>query len=82
MPPNDPLVEKTTIVKSAEPLKLKATPFAKGYKVEVTYQLDPNNPISLDSLELEDSNVRTAVRNFITKVIEGDLQSKLLKDEA
>ena len=80
MPPNDPLVEKTTIGKSAETLKLKATPFAKGYKVEVTYQLDPNNPIALDSLELETSNVRTAVRNFITKVIEGDLKSKLLED--
>ena len=82
---NDPreLIEKKeTTLKLAEPLKLKATPFSKGYKVEVTLNIDPNNPIHLDSLLLsvEKSSVRKAVKHFIENIIEKDLGGILLKD--
>lgn len=63
----DPIETKTTVVKSAEPLKLKSNVFAKGFKVEITYNLDPNNPIQLDQLllSLQESNVKQAVDAFI-----------------
>ena len=59
--------EKTTVVKSAEPLKIKSSVFAKGFKVEISWNLDPNNPISLDQmvLDVEHSNVKKAVMEFI-----------------
>ena len=64
---NDPIVEKTTLVKSAEPLKLKSSVFAKGFKVEVSWNLDPANPIHLDQIMLktEDSSLKQAVEAFI-----------------
>ena len=60
------LVEKTTIVKNNETLKMKATPFAKGYRIEVTLAINPDNPIDLDKalLPLEKSVVRQAVKGF------------------
>ena len=61
------IVEKTTMVKSAEPLKLKSSVFAKGFKVEISWNLDPANPIHLDQIMLktEDSNLKQAVESFI-----------------
>jgi transglutaminase/protease-like cytokinesis protein 3 len=59
--------EKTTTVRSAEPLKLKSNVFAKGFKVEITWNLDPNNPIHLDQMmmKVEESNIKKAVLEFI-----------------
>lgn len=78
-----PIVERTTLVRNAEKLELVAEPFSKGYKVRVKYRLDPNNPIELDQLMLsvENSATRRAVHKFIENIIEGDLGGKLLKDE-
>ena len=45
-------VDKTTVVKTAEPLHLKLERFAKTSKVAVTLNIDPNNPISLDQMVL------------------------------
>ena len=79
----EPFEKKETLLKLNEPLKLKATPFAKGYKMEITYNLDPNNPLHLDALLLsvEKSNVRLAVQAFKENIIEKDLGGVLLKDE-
>jgi len=79
----EPIEKKETLLKLNEPLKLKATPFAKGYKMEITYNLDPNNPLHLDQLLLsvENSNVRSAVKAFRENIIEKDLGGVLLKDE-
>ena len=62
------IVDKTTTVKTAEPLHLKLERFAKASKVAVTLNIDPNNPISLDQLVLglEDSNTKFAVEAFKT----------------
>ena len=64
---SNPIETKTTVVKSAEPLKIKSSVFAKGFKVEISWNLDPNNPISLDQmvLDVEHSNVKKAVMEFI-----------------
>ena len=65
---SDPIFsEKTTVVKSAEPLKIKSSVFAKGFKVEISWNLDPNNPIQLDQilLPLQDSQLKQAVDGFI-----------------
>ena len=64
---SNPIETKTTVVKTAEPLKLKSNVFAKGFKVEITWNLDPNNPINIDQLMLkvEDSNFKKAVMEFI-----------------
>ena len=79
----EPIETKTTTVKLAEPLKLKATPFARGYKIEITYNLDPNNPIHLDALLLsvEKSTVRLAVQAFKKNIIEKDLGGRLIEDD-
>lgn len=78
------LEKKEILLKNNEPLKLKAVPYSKGYKIEVTLNIDPNNPIHLDSLlmKVEDSNVRTAIKAFKENIIEKDLGGILLKDEA
>ena len=67
------IVEKTTIVTQSEPLKLKAKAFAGGkYGLEITWQVDPNNPLHLDQvlLPLEKSTLKQMVNGFIKNVIE------------
>jgi len=78
-----PFEKKETLLKLNEPLKLKATPFAKGYKMEITYNLDPNNPLHLDALlmSVEKSTVRLAIKAFKENIIEKDLGGVLIKDE-
>ena len=63
---SEPFETKTTTIKLAEPLKLKRCVFAKGSKTEITWNLDPNNPIHLDALLLsvERSSVKQAVIAF------------------
>lgn len=82
MPP-DPIVEKTTILRNAEPLTMEAIPFAKGYRVKIKLSIDPANPMHLDRLNMavERSEVRSAIKSFIDNIIVKDLQSKLIKDD-
>jgi len=66
------IVDKTTTVKTAEPLHLKLERFAKFSKVSITWNVDPNNPITLDQMILpkEDSNTKFAVEAFKTMCVE------------
>ena len=79
----EPIERKETLLKLNEPLKIKATPFAKGYKMEITYSLDPNNPLHLDALiiSVERSNVRKAIKAFKENIIEKDLGGILIEDK-
>lgn len=78
----EPIERKETLLKLNEPLKLKAVPFSKGYRIEVTLNIDPNNPIHLDSLllEKEQSSLRLAVEAFKVNIIEKDLGGRLIVD--
>jgi len=78
-----PFEKKETLLKLNEPLKLKALPFAKGYRIEITLNIDPNNPLHLDALLLskEKSTVRMAVQAFKENIIEKDLGGRLIEDE-
>ena len=81
------IVEKTTIVKNAEPLTLEANPFAKGYRVKVRLQMNPEISIDMDKvlLPLEDSKLRQAVLGFIqfieSPTEQGGLGGNLLTDD-
>ena len=75
-------VDKTTTVKTAEPLHLKLERFSKVSKIGVPLNIDPNNPIVLDSLLLgvSDSNTKFAVEAFKTLCVE-QLGAKLVDDD-
>ncbi len=66
------IVDKTTVVKTAEPLHLKLERFAKTSKVAITLNIDPNNPISMDQLliDVAESNVKLAIEAFKTLAVE------------
>mgnify|MGYP001278677082 FL=1 len=66
------IVDKTTVVKTAEPLHLKLERFAKTSKVAVTLNIDPNNPMQVDQLmtDLADSNTKLAIEAFKTLAVE------------
>ena len=71
------IVEKTTILTQSEPLKLKAKAFAGGkYGLEITWQVNPNNPMHLDQvmLPLEKSVLKQMVKGFIENVIETSVE--------
>jgi len=80
------IVERKTIVTNAEPLKIKATPFADGHRVEFTLNLDPNNPIHLDQLmaDLETSTVKQAIKAVHDMIVapleQGGLSSHVIVD--
>ena len=62
----EPIETKTTTIKSAEPLKLKSNVFAKGFKVEISWSLDPNNPVNIDKImSLQPDGIKYAVEQFI-----------------
>ena len=81
------IVEKTTIVKNNETLKMKANPFAKGYRMEVSLAINPDNSVDLDKilLPLESSVVRKAVKGFAdfiqSPIEDGGLGGKLITDD-
>ena len=81
------IIEKTTIVRNNETLQMKASPFAKGYRIEVRLAINPDNPIDLDKvlLPLEKSVVRQAVKGFAdfikSPLEEGGLSGTIIIDE-
>lgn len=83
----DTIVDKTTVIKNNETLKIKAVPFAKGYRLEVQLALNPDNPMDLDKvmLKLEKSVVRQAVAGMVKMVesptSEGGLGGHMIVDE-
>ncbi len=66
------IVDKTTTVRTAEPLHLKLERFSKVSKIGLTLNIDPNNPMVLDQLLLgvSDSNIKFAVEAFKTMCVE------------
>ena len=77
----DPIVDKTTIVKHNERIRLKAIPFSKGYKVAIEWAFNPDNTYHLDQIiKWETSGVREGLQAFIKNVIEGELGGKVIKD--
>ena len=81
------IIEKTTIVRNNETLQMKASPFAKGYRIEVRLAINPDNPIDLDKvlLPLEKSVVRQAVKGFAdfikSPLEEGGLGGTIILEE-
>ena len=81
------LIEKTTVVKNNDTLKLNASPFAKGYRLEITLAINPDNPIDLDKvmLEHESSALRQAVKGFSdfvkSPIEEGGLGGHIITDD-
>jgi hypothetical protein len=68
----DTIVDKTTIVKTAEPLHLKLERFAKTSKLSMTWNVDPNNPMTIDQalLDVADSNTKFMIEVFKTMCYE------------
>jgi len=81
MKSDDRLIDKTTIIKSNEPIKLKAVPFAKGYRVQVEAAFDPDNTIHLDRFAVRDNDYHKAIENFVENTIKKTLHSKLIVDD-
>ena len=81
MDKDNKIVDKTTIIKSNEPIKIKAIPFAKGYKVQVEAAFDPENSMHLDRFAVRDNDYHKAIENFIKNTIEGTLKGRLLSDD-
>ena len=78
---SDPIIDKTTVVKTSERIKIKALPFSRGYKVQIEWAFNPDNTYHLDQvLKWETSEVREGLKAFIKNIIEGELGGKLLKD--
>ena len=81
------IIDKTTIVRNNETLQMKASPFAKDYRIEVRLAINPDNPIVLDKvlLPLEKSVVRQAVKGFAdfikSPLEEGGLGGTIILDE-
>jgi len=69
---SEQFIDKTTVVKTAEPLHLKLERFAKTSKVAITLNIDPNNPISMDQLmiDIAESNTKLAIEAFKTLAVE------------
>ena len=81
------IIEKTTLVKNNETLQMKASPFAKGYRIEVRLAINPDSSVDLDKilLPLEKSVVRQAVKGFSdfikSPIEEGGLGGTIIIDE-
>ena len=73
-------IDKITLLKKAQPIKLKTNMFAKGFRVEVEFNFDYNDPTHMDALIENDSNLRLAVRSFI-QMVEEDTGAKLIRDD-
>lgn len=78
--PEDTFVDKTTTVKSGNPVEFIAEPFAKGYRVRVKVAFDPENSTHLDQFLLKKNNFQAALNGFIENTIKGTLQSNLIID--
>lgn len=80
MPPNDPIVDKTTRLVSAQPIEFTAIPFAKGYRIKVSVAFDPQNTVHLDQFLVKGNNFQKALEGFIKNTVEGTLKSHLISD--
>ena len=76
---NDNFIDKETTIKKAQPVKMKAIPFSKGFKVEVEFNFNPYDSTDMDALIDKDSLLRQCVRNF-AEMMKEDLGQRLIKD--
>ena len=67
---SEQFIDKTTVVKTAEPLHLKLERFAKTSKVAITLNIDPNNPMDQLMIDLAESNTKLAIEAFKTLAVE------------
>lgn len=68
---------KITTIKLAEPFKIKAIPFAKGYRIELTLN---GNEYLADILRTKENAVVALIRET-KKLIEVELHGKIIEDE-
>jgi hypothetical protein len=63
-------IDKETRIKKAQPVRIKAIPFSKGFKVELEFNFNPYDSADMDQLILKDSYLRMAMQNFIKLIID------------
>ncbi len=76
-------IDKTTSLKTVERIKFKGTPFAKGYKIEVSWAFNPEDSTHIDQFLNDDpakNNILVALRGF-RNILEKELGAKILEDE-
>ena len=76
-------IDKTTSFKTVERIKFKGQPFAKGYKIEVSWAFNPEDSTHIDQFLNDDpakNNILLALRGF-KKILEKELGAKILEDE-
>lgn len=71
-------VEKETRIKKAQPVKISAIPFSKGFKVALEFNFNPYDSADMDQLIIKDSYLRQSLQNFI-KLIKDETGMELLK---
>ena len=76
-------IDKTTSLKTVERIKFKGTPFAKGYKIEVSWAFNPEDSTHIDQFLNDDpakNNILVALRGF-KNILEKELGARILEDE-
>lgn len=76
-------IDKTTSLKTVERIKFKGTPFAKGYKIEVSWAFNPEDSTHIDQFLNDDpakNNILVALRGF-KNILQKELGAKILEDE-
>ena len=68
---------KITTIRLAEPFKIKAIPFSKGYRIELTLN---GNEYLADILRTKENAVVALIRET-KKIIEEELHGKIIEDE-
>lgn len=76
---SEKFIDKETTIKKAQPVKIKAVPFSKGFKVELEFNFNPYDSTDMDALIDVDSPLRQSVRNF-AQMMKDDLGQTLIKD--
>ena len=76
---SEKFIDKETTIKKAQPVKIKAVPFSKGFKVELEFNFNPYDSTDMDALLDVDSPLRQSIRNFAL-VMKEDLGQRLIKD--
>lgn len=74
------IVEKETRIKKAQPVKITATPFSKGFRIAVEFNFNPYDSADMDQLIMNDSYLRTSIKMFI-EMIEKETGMFLIKDK-
>lgn len=76
---SDNFIEKETRIKKAQPVKISAIPFSKGFKVAVEFNFNPYDSADMDQLIIKDSYLRQSLQNFI-KLISEETGMVLIKN--